>query len=432
MHIYVKQLNDKVCFHANHDTRFKNASLTFHYLMPYSEELSSAMALLPAILKRGTQNYPTLEAIARQLEALFGSDIIHFVRKRGTLLEIAFRLEAIDDAYLLGQEAIWADAIKLLLEIIYSPRLLNDDFPIDILEQEKRALIDSIVDIYNAKDSYALMRAAETVFPHTLFSSKLKGSVDSVSRLTKEELLLAYQYFRKQSILHIYYTGNKQSRSVLKLLRVIPARHTGALVTPAPYANTIAPQSPVEAEEIVKAEQSHVVVCYQMPIRQLRAQRNGVMSIYNSILGHSPTSKLYQEVREKSGLCYSCSLITHGLFGVFTVEAGVQPGREAEARARIMEQFDAMRLGLFTDSALAVAKESIKNATRSISSSPQQLENHYMSCLLSGTPYELSVIRADVDSVTREDVVQAAEHLKYAGTFILRGEVTGDVSNQED
>lgn len=427
MHIYQKKLNERVFFHAYRDKRFKSASISLHYFMPYEPNMTAALCLLPALMKRGCYGYPTLADIAKGLERLFGSDILHYVRKRGKLLEITFRLEAIEDSYLFSHPPIWLEATQLLKDIIYRPAILKNDFSLDILEQEKNSMIDSILDIYNNKDAYALMRAAETLFPDTIYSTRIKGTPEAVSQITRDDLLIAYEYFLKNATLHIYYSGSKTVHEVLEYVSDIPQLHRGASVTFSPYVDTNSVEaSPIIKETAADAEQSHVVVSYKLPIAALQDLKPGALALHNSILGYSPVSRLYQEVREKSGLCYSCSLVSNSLYGVYLVEAGVQPGREDEAIERIKEQFDAMKNGDFAHTSFAVALESIASASRSIISSPSQLENHYFTSLLSNTPYEPSKIRAASREVVREDIMLVARELQYVGSYVLLGGTTNE------
>lgn len=422
MQIYEKKLSSCVSFHANRDKRFKSASISFHYFMPYIPQLSSAFCLLPAVLKRGCKSHPTLADIARKLETLFGSDILHFVRKRGSLLEITFRLEAIDDAYILNHPPIWEEAIHLLKDIIYRPLLLEADFSDVILEQEKNSLMDSIQDIYNNKDAYALMRAAESLYPETVYAARLKGTPEMVAAVSKADLVRAYEHLIQHSSLHIYYSGSKTNQEMLTYLYDVPSYHSGEAPLLHPYIDTPVNSQPIYLSEVAEdAEQSHVVVSYRIPIAKYTGMKASVFSVHNSILGYSPTSKLYQEVREKSGLCYSCTLITNNLYGVFMVEAGVQPGREQEAVDRIREQFDAMKKGDFSEKAFHIALESISTAFRSLSTSPTQLENHYFAAMLSGNTYRPGLIRAASKQVTHDDVRDAAALLEYVGAFILTG-----------
>jgi predicted Zn-dependent peptidase len=243
-----------------------------------------------------------------------------------------------------------------------------------------------------------------------------------VAAVSKADLIRAYEHLIQHSSLHIYYSGSKTNQEMLSYLYDVPSYHSGEAPLLHPYIDTPVNSQPIYLSEVAEdAEQSHVVVSYRIPIAKYTGMKASVFSVHNSILGYFPTSKLYQEVREKSGLCYSCTLITNNLYGVFMVEAGVQPGREQEAVDRICVQFDAMKKGDFSEEAFHIALESISTASRSLSTSPTQLENHYFAAMLSGNTYRPGLIRAASKQVTHDDVRDAAALLEYVGAFVLTG-----------
>ena len=55
--------------------KFKSDFIRIAFVMPLSKEKAAANALVPYVLKRGTEKYPDIGAIRRQLESLYDSGI---------------------------------------------------------------------------------------------------------------------------------------------------------------------------------------------------------------------------------------------------------------------------------------------------------------------------------------------------------------------
>ena len=78
------------------DNRFKQSRLSIQLVRPMCREENALNALLPAVLLRGTQRYPDLQAITRKQDDLYGAGVGMLVRRVGdyqtTGLTCAFSL----------------------------------------------------------------------------------------------------------------------------------------------------------------------------------------------------------------------------------------------------------------------------------------------------------------------------------------------------
>ena len=110
------------------------------------------------------------------------------------------------------------------------------------------------------------------------------------------------------------------------------------LPSPGPYdpAPEFAPQRLVEARE---SNQSHLRIIYRPDVDVTdRAQRTA-MSIFTTVLGGSMGSRLFDEIREQRGLCYSIYAADHAFADVpiLQIGSGLESGKLDEAYARIRE-----------------------------------------------------------------------------------------------
>ena len=160
------------------------------------------------------------------------------------------------------------------------------------------------------------------------------------------------------------------------------------------------------------------------------AKKNGyIFTVFNEIFGGSPTSKLFENVREKMSLCYYCSSAPEAQKGLLIVSSGIEVDKREVAEAAIFDQLEAVKAGDFNEAELANARLGIINTYRALSDSARGLESWYLGRILandSGTPD--SVI-ADIEGVTREQIIAAANKATLDTVYFLNGTLKGGEEN---
>ena len=87
--------------------------------------------------------------------------------------------------------------------------------------------------------------------------------------------------------------------------------------------------------------QSHLRMIYRPDVSVTDVRERAALSIYATLLGGSMGSRLFEEIREKRGLCYSVYAIDHAFADVPILQLGSGPrvgevrrGLHAHARDR--------------------------------------------------------------------------------------------------
>ena len=173
----------------------------------------------------------------------------------------------------------------------------------------------------------------------------------------------------------------------------------------------------VETEEIV---QSKLVMGFRCACPKTLRERiaNSLMS---AILGGSPTSKLFQNVREKQSLCYYCASRADNTKGIMLIDSGVETDNIEKAENAIMEQINAFVHGNVTDEELNSAKKVLKNVYISTLDNLSAMHGWYIGGTLSSflaSPAEEADI---VDRITKEEVTELANRIKLDTVFSLIG-----------
>src|SRR3954454_12662242 len=110
------------------------------------------------------------------------------------------------------------------------------------------------------------------------------------------------------------------------------------LPAPEGYAPAPALEERVRVQER-DTNQSHLRMAYASGIDVTDPAQRAAMTIYSTLLGGSMGSRLFDEIREQRGLCYSVWAVDHAFAdaGVLSVGAGLDSSKCAEAFTRMKE-----------------------------------------------------------------------------------------------
>lgn len=161
-----------------------------------------------------------------------------------------------------------------------------------------------------------------------------------------------------------------------------------------------------------KTEQAHLI----LGVRGLDtfAERKQVQAVLAAILGGGMSSRMFLNVREKRGLCYSIhtSADTYVDTGTFSTYAGVPPQRFAEAVTAILAEYRKITEESVGTEELSKAKEFLKGKlTLSLEDSEQVAHSLGSQELLKRAIKTPAEIKAKIDAVTAEEVRDLALEL---------------------
>ena len=170
------------------------------------------------------------------------------------------------------------------------------------------------------------------------------------------------------------------------------------------------PMRPTVITKEKEIEQVHI--CLGFPGLSIGDERSYELSLFNSVYGGAVSSRLFQTVREKHGLCYAVYSFTAGFLdcGMFGVSTAV--GRDTERRALelILEELEKFRQDGVTQSELDRAREQI---TASVLLAEESTASHmnklgYSELFLGGAVPAREILQR-YDAVTREDILALAQ-----------------------
>ncbi len=413
-----KELSPGVFFNYIHATKFKTGLLSAQLVVPLDAARTASGALLPAVLRRGTERHGDMLALSRALDRLYGAGLSFTVRKKGENQCFGFLTSFIDDRFALGGERLLEPAAELLGEVLLRPATEGGVFRRDYVGGEKDNLIDAIRSILDDKRDYADMRLIEEMCRGERYGISRLGTEDAVAALDSGALWDFYQNTLMTARVELFYCGSASIERVEDALRRgVAALPHGERVTPAASVRVVAPPSPREISEAMDVTQGKLSMGWRAATDDQHA-----MMIANLILGGYSNSKLFLNVREKLSLCYYASSGYHRSKGIVTVSSGVEFADEQRARDEILAQLADVQRGEIEPWEMDGAKGVLFSAVRSREDSGTRMEENLLGQAATGLWESEEELLAALDAVTPERVVAAAQSMTLDTVYFLRGE----------
>ncbi len=384
---------------------------------------TTAAALLPHILRRGTRSHPTMTKISRHLENLYGTAVGTDISKVGEWQILSFAADVPNERHLPTKLPILERALEFLSELIFSPAG-DGGFVQEYVRTEKDNIRNFLASLPENRASYALKRLIELMCEGEPYARYEYGDIDVLERIRPPGLFRFYNTLCRRVPIDIYVLGDIQPDHVLRSVETIfkhpRARRPGGngLLTPVVKK---APRMPRTSTEHADVAQGRLVMGYRSSVG-FRSRDSHALAVAAAVLGGFAHSKLFRVVREKASLAYSVG--THMLRskGMMIAYAGVEAGNEARAQKLIEGQVSQLASGRITARELNSTKSSILDDLAAITDSPGKEVDFHFIHLLHGqhSPYgEPSEIARKVSALTKQDLASAARKLKLDTVFVL-------------
>ena len=241
-----------------------------------------------------------------------------------------------------------------------------------------------------------------------------ESSLDSVKRITRDDLVAFHQRTIHPNGIILGVTGDFKKEEMLAALREVFGDWKPGSVPELKIADVLEQEAAKPAVRFINKEtsQTHLRVGH-LSIKESDPDYVA-LAIANDILGGSSfRSRLFNDVRTKRGLAYSVgSRLNTGMHdqGVWLMRAETKLASTQEVVSRFVANMERMRNELVTDEELAEAKESYVNSFVFSFSSPSAIVSRLVELEYDGLPKDfLQQLREKVVNLTKEDILAAAK-----------------------
>lgn len=414
-----KEIKKGIKLHVLNTDKFKTNLVAVFLTTKLERETVTSNALISAVLRRGSHTLKTQEEISKQLEELYGASFDCGIDKTGDNQVLKFYIESINDTFLpQSNENILKKSIENILDIIFNPLIENNAFKKEYVEQEKNNMKLRIEGRIDNKRRYALDRCIEEMYKGKPFGLYRFGYVEDLKNINEVNLYERYQQLMKQCKIDIFVSGNvneeveniiTENQNIKKLEEREPSYNTES------EKNTVKQGKKIEKMDVM---QGKLVVGLDVN-SQNEDEKYNVM-IYNTILGGSANSKIFQNVREKANLAYEASSRYFRYKDNIFVNCGIEISNYEKALNLIKEQLKDMKNGNFTEEEVENAKKAIISSIKTIDDEQDTSITYYFGQEMSGNQKSVDEYIERIGEVTKENVVQVAKQVEINTIYFLR------------
>ena len=381
--------------------RFKTNLYAIFLTIPMKKEDATINSLIPAVLRRGTEKYPTQLEIEKRLEEMYGASFNCGVDKIGNYQVLKFYIEGLSDEYTEEKQNIE----ELLKEIIYSPILENGYFKKEYVEQEKENLRLIIESRKDNKARYAYERCIEEMFENEPYGVYKYGTVEDVEKITPESLYNQYKKILKNAQIDVFGCGNQLEEIEIPYKNTIEIK------------NTIHENKHKEIKEKADVTQGKLIIGLDTP-----EENKPAIIMYNAILGGGANSKLFQNVREKASLAYSAGSSYIRRINSIFIKTGIKNENYEKTLEIIKKQLQDMKQGNITDKEFRDAKQLIISSLKLIPEQQEDLIAFTYDQKIFGENQSIDEYISNISKVTKENVIEIAQKIDIDTIYFLYGE----------
>ena len=344
---------------------------------------------------KGTETRSAAD-IAQEMDAI-GGQVNAYTTKENT----CFYVRALDTHL--------AQAADVLCDMFFHSAFRQED-----VDTERGVILEEIGMYADNPEDLCSERLASAIYKGSPLARPILGKQSTLEKMTGETLR-AWRDAHYRPDTTVVALAGSFSDTVVEDLK---ARFSAIAPVPRIKTKSAAYRSAFTLKK--KAiEQNHITLAF--PGLPYGNDKRFALQLLSFILGGGMSSRLWQEVREKQGLCYSIYSYgagheDTGLFGIYTAL-----GRETERQAleSIRSVIDALVQDGVTEQELSRAREQSKaSVLMGLESTQSRMSHLGRSTVLTGKVLSPDEIIAAYDAVTREDVLSLARTIfdyKQAG-----------------
>lgn len=384
------------------DTKFNLVNASLRILMPLDEKYATHANVMANIFSDRLVDKPTKKAMTQYFDALYGVKVSTRTYSLGALQVIDISLTGIHQKFV--DENLHQLYYNLLMDTLTTPLIDTQT-----LKEAVSNVRYELERIDEQPEVRALFSAFEMAGKDQTFGVNVFGELDLLDEISVESMQTFHQLcltdFRKE----MYFAGDVDEHEITESVLV------STKMPHAVHSTMITPQTHVDTHQ---GNQTEIVQVYESKFDPYHQYYYSYL-VYLAILGQSPNSLLFQNVREKYNLCYSIyasQLIYDGLFYIAT---SVAVENETRALDLIKEQFEIIKKGEFD---VEKAKIFLINRLEGTTENLRQLLDFAFRNSQLGLNQTIESVIESFKKVTKEEVIEVANLMGQPFTYIYRGD----------
>lgn len=319
-------------------------------------------------------------------------------------------------------------AVDLLADIVLHPKFVPEE-----IEKERKVIYEEIKMVDDTPDELVYDLWSASFWRGHPLGRPIQGTRETVAGLGPDRLMRYFRGSYQPRNLLITAAGNLDHDRLAGMIRrafePLPNVTDPVSVTP--------PATRAEVVVREKKDLGQLHVCLGMPCFAMDDRRRYQEYVFNTVLGGTMSSRLFQRIREERGLAYSVFSSVNSFLdtGNLMVYAATSPESGREVLDLILEEFRKLKQEAVGERELQMAKDHLKGSLMlSLESSSSRMSNLARQEFYFGRQYTVNEILAGVDAVTRDEVLDLSREILEPSscTLAVLGQTSGLKIAQSD
>ena len=372
------------------------------------------------VVFKGTKNYPSQSDLATTLDSV-GAEYNAFTSKEYT----GFYIKAASSYVKLS--------LDVLTDMLFTSVLKEGD-----IEREKGVIIEELNMYRDMPASYVGDLFDNLTYAGTSLAHDITGNKKTIKSFTCNDFRVFLREWYQPHNIQFVFAGNKKTLEKMNVKELLEKTVTEKNQQKNRKSIDTSPflvDNPLSKKRILikerACEQAHLILGW--PGLKRSSKRRYSLMVLSMLLGGNMSSRLFEEVRNKRGLCYYVhSLVDqHHDGGIIGAAAGVDSNRVDEAITVIMDEFFALaNTKKPTSKEVEKAKESIiGRMILSFEDTKNVAQFFGLRQLLLGKAESPEIIIKKIKQVSTADIIHLAEELFQHGETRLA--LIGPYKNKE-
>lgn len=386
--------------------KFSDVSVAIRTQLPLERSTITAYNILVYMLKTKTELFKTKQALISNLNEAYGMKLACGLSSYGADLILTTRIQYIRSDWI--EEEDYIHKVKEITDQVLFHSVLDEAS----FEEAKYLYRNKLTRILDDPDGLAIYTCLTTLNTNHEISIPIQGSLDDLDQLTLQDIQNVYSAYLKADK-HIFVCGCLDEEMKTYLERMDSSSKLNSTRSLLPILDY--------QEEIIEKNisQSSIALVYATST-DILSEDYYKMFVMNSLLGQSPTSLLFEEVREKHSLCYSISSCLIQFDGALIITLGTNKENIEKAIDLINQQIQRIIDLDFDPELLNTAKKDCIDSLIVAQDYPfSQIDQRFMDVLLSRDTDRDKKIK-NIQKVCLEDVSAAAKKLKKISSVIVK------------
>ena len=383
--------------------KFRTNLFVFFFDLPLKRETATKAALLAEVLKRNHWQETAIRG-----EELYGALWDISVVKKGNRQLLLFSLETLKtvDA---------EDAVAFLKEMLLRS-LEAGTFSEKMVERQKEILRRKLKSIQDDKKAFARKRISEETAEGTAYGISGDGYEEDLDEIDGKRLFVFYRDLVEQAEGKVFFCGDRAEKSKVLSLR---QEFSGKVLQKKKEEREQPKNGPRFLQETAKMEQARLAMGFSADGESSR--RQAALLLLNHLLGGSPDSLLFRQIREEKGLCYDVKSYLEPMSPYLYVQAGIDAEDAKETGKLVCKAVEQLKKEGVSEEKLQQAKEHIIRNYDGLSDNPWAMVDFFAEQAMQGYPLTTEKFLQQVERTDAEDIRRAANHLELRVVYLLSG-----------